>query len=189
MTVALYLVAGAAWVVFSYRPPDNDVSGAEQAGQMIGSLVGTLLIALLLRLVYVKLLRRRDAIGFWSPWIFVIAAFLGLFALIGNVAERESDPENREASAFVETSTGSRSAAVEECLFGALDEYDSAPSDHPTKVAFARGEFKEIVLRACQKAEARDLFDEELSPEELAALLEETIAEMERSGELSPPDG
>src|SRR5215210_1106634 len=79
ITAVLYVGAAAAWIVLSYRRPDDDVSGAEQAGQVTGSLIGTLLIALLVRLVYVKLLRRKDRVGFWSPWIFVIAAVIGLF--------------------------------------------------------------------------------------------------------------
>jgi hypothetical protein len=78
--------------VLSYRRPDDDVSGAEQAGQVTGSLIGTLMIALLLRLVYVKLLRRNDRIGFWSPWIFVIAAVIGLLGAQRELAGRESDP-------------------------------------------------------------------------------------------------
>jgi hypothetical protein len=87
LTWLLYILAGTAWIALSYRPPDEDVSDAEQTGQVIGSVVGSLLIALLLRLVYVKLLRRRAGLRFWSPWIFVIAAVIGVLARAGNAGE------------------------------------------------------------------------------------------------------
>ena len=80
--------AGAllAYAVFCFRLPDTDVSGAEAAGYIVGTYVVTLLLALAVWSIVHLATRRRKGLPFASPWIFAIAAALGLLSLLGNLS-------------------------------------------------------------------------------------------------------
>ena len=79
-----WIGAVVLWLLACLRIADDDMTGAERAGYVVGSFVAPLLLALLGRLVYWLIRGRR--VAFWSPWIFVIAAGIGLLALLGNLA-------------------------------------------------------------------------------------------------------
>jgi hypothetical protein len=92
------------WLVLAFKL-DSEAEGAEQAGYVLGGWVAALAIALILRGVYV--LARRRKVPFLSPWIFVIAAVIGLLVKLGDIGEarearrarrRESRHNSRAAS-------------------------------------------------------------------------------------------
>jgi uncharacterized membrane protein len=72
------------WLVLAFKL-DSEAEGAEQAGYVVGGWVAALAIALILRGVYV--LARRRKVAFLSPWIFVIAAVIGLLVKLGDIGE------------------------------------------------------------------------------------------------------
>jgi len=93
-----FVLAIAAWILFSLRPPEGR-AGSEQAGYVVGSLVGTLLLALLIRFLYVKVTSGRRV---WSPWLFVIAAAIGLLGLIARVGDAAEDQDTRATASVVD---------------------------------------------------------------------------------------
>ena len=66
---------------------DQEEGGAYALGAFLGALAVPLGIALLLRLAYVKLIR-RDGRPVWSPWIFAIALPLALMAKAGDLSQQ-----------------------------------------------------------------------------------------------------
>ncbi len=70
-------VLGAFCLLLACIPTDEDEAEYGTGGAFFGNLAVGLGVALLLRLVYVKLLR-RDGRPFWSPWILAIAFPLAL---------------------------------------------------------------------------------------------------------------
>lgn len=83
-----YAAAILLWLLLAARGSDSDET-ARDLGAVFGSWVASLAIALLIRLAYVKLVRRRAGLSFWSPWIFVIAAAIGLLARVPDLAEEQ----------------------------------------------------------------------------------------------------
>lgn len=73
------------WVVLASRV-DPGAEGAEQAGYLVGSWLSTLAFALLIRFGY-WLIRRRK-VAFLSPWVFVIAAAIGLVVKLGDAGDQ-----------------------------------------------------------------------------------------------------
>ena len=59
-----------------------------QLGEVIGSLVVTLAVAAILRGIY-WLIRSRS-VPFWSPWVFVVAAVIGLLARVGQLSDESA---------------------------------------------------------------------------------------------------
>ena len=155
-TALFYSVAVLLWLLFSVRRLDG-ASGAEQAGYVFGTLFFTLAIAAILRLVYVKLVRRKARLPFLSPWLFIIAAAIGLLALIGRVAGDLA--ERSEAERVVQASAGSESADVVDCVEGGLTAYDDAGPEHPARQEFSRDEYTKVLVRVCREAERRGLFE------------------------------
>jgi hypothetical protein len=83
----LYVPAVLAWLALSGGgATEGSESGAETAGRIFGALALPLVLAMLLRLLYVKVLVRSRRRPFLSPWIFVIAAAVGLLASIGRIS-------------------------------------------------------------------------------------------------------
>jgi hypothetical protein len=91
----LYVPAVLAWVVLSVGYVGEGETGGETAGRVAAALVLPLAVALLARLVYVKLLARSRPC--WSPWIFVVAAGVGLLFSVARAAERDGDAAAAQA--------------------------------------------------------------------------------------------
>src|SRR5688500_442747 len=90
---AAYLGAAALWLLLSIPPRESD-DLAYYLGQIFGSALVVLGVALLGRLVY--WLARRRAVGFWSPWIFVIAAVIALVPRLADVGEATQRQDKAE---------------------------------------------------------------------------------------------
>ena len=82
--IAAWAASVLAWIFFSSQiTPDESV--AYQLGEVVGGLAVTLAAAAVIRGVY-WLIRRRS-VPFASPWLFVIAAVIGLLARAGRAGE------------------------------------------------------------------------------------------------------
>jgi hypothetical protein len=63
-------------------PEEQSRDSAYRAGEFMGTLLFPLAFALLVRLAYVKLIR-RDGRPVWSPWVFAIALLVAAMARAG----------------------------------------------------------------------------------------------------------
>ena len=85
-----YLTGGFFLLLFAIPPSDDRDEGAAYAlGAFVGALAVPLLIALVLRLAYVKLIR-RDGRPIWSPWLLVIGAVIALMARAGELNQENA---------------------------------------------------------------------------------------------------
>lgn len=85
--VAAWVAAVAAWIFFSVQVTAGE-SVSYQLGEVIGSLAVTLAVAAILRGIY-WLIRGRS-VPFWSPWLFVVAAVIGLLARAGQLSDESA---------------------------------------------------------------------------------------------------
>ena len=97
-------VSVALWVLLAGPPTVETDSGAEYAGAFVGGLLITLAIASVLRFVYVRFVRRGRPL--LSPWLFVIAAFVGLLGKLGNLAEENEERATAAGPAYVSVYSG-----------------------------------------------------------------------------------
>jgi uncharacterized integral membrane protein len=81
-------LTGAFFLVLLSLPTaeDRDEGGSYALGVFFGALALPLGIALVLRLIYVKLIR-RDGRPVWSPWIFAIALPLAVVGMAGRLSD------------------------------------------------------------------------------------------------------
>ncbi len=82
-----YALAIAAWILLSVKLPEEDADAAYVAGYVVGRPVTALVLVLVVRVVYWLVRGRR--IPFWTPWIFVAAAVLGLLVRFSEAAGNE----------------------------------------------------------------------------------------------------
>ena len=81
-----YLTGGFLLVLASLpTAEDREEGGAHAAGAFFGALFVPLAIAFVLRVAYVKLIR-RDGRPIWSPWVLVMAGVLALLAKAGRLS-------------------------------------------------------------------------------------------------------
>jgi hypothetical protein len=168
------------WLVLAFKL-DSEAEGAEQAGYVVGGWVAALAIALILRGVYV--LARRRKVAFLSPWIFVIAAVIGLLVKLGDIGEAAKRDE--QASRIATQLPGEESKPVRECIEGGVAAYQDASAEE--RAVMTRADYEQLIGRACKEYERRGLFEKgELDRAQLTAIVAEIVAEMRASGELSP---
>jgi hypothetical protein len=77
-------LTGAFFLIVASLPTaeDREEGAAYATGAFFGALVIPLAIAFVLRVVYVKLIR-RDGRPIWSPWLLVVAGVLAVLAKAG----------------------------------------------------------------------------------------------------------
>jgi hypothetical protein len=173
MTVA-WIGAIAAWMLASIRP---------EAGRVAIVLGVTFVLALVARFVYLRLfLGRAWPWRVWSPWLFVVAASLGVLSFAGVWLAEERNERNERLS-------GSELADWQEgCRSGGIESYDDLPADHPTRTSFTRDEMVSILDRFCTTAAeegyATDRAPTEDEEVELQQLMQDVLAEMESEGAL-----
>jgi hypothetical protein len=176
--------AAALWLLLAFKLDSDASGGAEQAGYVAGGYVLTIVLAAVIRGVY-YLVRRRQ-VPFWSPWLLVIAAAVGLLARvpdIGKAAERSENVAAAEAKL-----PGDESQAVTECIEGGFQRYNEVSAEE--RKVFSRADWQKMIGRMCKEAERRGIFEqEELGEAALQAkmteIAEEVYVEMVESGELS----
>lgn len=172
--------AVALWLVLALKL-DDDASGSEQAGFVVGGWVATLALALAIRALYWVIRGRK--VPFWAPWIFVIAAAIGLVLKLGDIGEATERSEQAERIAA--RSPGEESKQVRDCIEGGVAGYQDASAKE--RAALPRDAYEELIGRACKEYERRGLFDRgELDRAELTRITEEIVAEMRAEGELPP---
>ena len=173
MTVA-WIGAVAAWILASIRP---------EAGRVAIVLGVTFVLALAARFAYLRIFLRRDRPWrVWSPWLFVVAASLGVLSFGGVWLAEERNERNEQLS-------GAALADWKEgCRGGGIESYDALPADHPTRTSFTRDEMVAILDRFCATAaeegyavDRAPTKDEEV---ELQQLMQDVLAEMEAEGSL-----
>lgn len=176
MTLA-WVAAPVAWILASIRP---------EAGRVAIVLGVTFVLALAGRFVYLRVaLRRGRSWRVWSPWLFVVAASLGVVSFVGVWAAEERNERS-------ERLTGSELADWRQgCLSGGVQSYDALPADDPTRLAFTRGEMIRVIDRFCTTAAeegyAVDRSPTEEEQAELQELMQDVLADMESEGELGAP--
>jgi hypothetical protein len=81
-------LTGAFFLIVASLPTaeDREEGTAYAVGAFFGALVIPLAIALVLRVIYVKLIR-RDGRPIWSPWVLVIAGVIALLAAAGRAGQ------------------------------------------------------------------------------------------------------
>jgi hypothetical protein len=178
-----WVAAVAVWLVLAFSPPTMEPVSA-QAGQIAGGYFATLLLAAAVRGLYVLVRRRR--VPFWSPWLFVIAAVIGLMAKAPQIAE---NAERSEMAASIEQrSPGDESQPVRECIAGYVARYNEVPEAE--RQVLTREVHERMAGRICKEAERRGLFaQEQLDQAALTQVVEDVVSEMRDSGELAvtPP--
>lgn len=163
-----------AWLLFSFANANFEPgdAGATKTGKVLGAGVVPLVVAIVVRLLYVHVLRRRDSLPFWSPWVFAMAAVLGLFLTAADARERG----------------GEQSASdVAVCSKAAMQEYEAASSAEKAAfrdAGFTRDKLKTLFSRACKRADEQGLMDEEYDPEKMRPIVEDVVADMRANGEL-----
>ena len=166
------------WLLLAFRL-DGDSSGSEQAGYVTGWYFGTFLIALAVRGVYYAVRGRK--IAFWSPWVFVIAAAIGLLAKLPDAAEALKQEEQVERVAA--QVPGKESEDVRDCIEGGVAHWGEATPEERAEVP--RDVYEKLIGRACAEAERRGLFEKgEVDQAQLTAIVEEIVAEMRANGEI-----
>ena len=173
MTVA-WIGAVAAWILASIRP---------EAGRVAIVLGVTFVLALAARFVYLRIfLRRHRPWRVWSPWLFVVAASLGVLSFGGVwLAEEQNERDERLS--------GSELADWQEgCILGGIQSYDALPADDPTRLEFTRAEMIRVLDRFCTTAAeegyAIDRAPTEDEEADLQELMQDVLAEMEAEGSL-----
>ena len=173
MTVA-WIGALVAWILAAIRP---------DSGRVAIVLGVTFVLALAGRFVYLRLfLRRNRPWRVWSPWLFVVAASLGVLSFGAVwVAEEHNERNDRLSGAgLADWRQG--------CLSGGIQSYDALPADHPTRLALTRAEMLLVLDRFCTTAAdegyAVDRSPTEEEQVELQQLMQDVLAEMESEGEL-----
>lgn len=173
MTVA-WIGAVVAWILASIRP---------EAGRVAIVLGVTFVLALAARFAYLRIFLSRDwPWRVWSPWLFVVAASLGVLSFAGVRLAEERNERNDRLS-------GSELADWEEgCRSGGLESYDALPADHPTRTALTRDEMAAVLDRFCATAAdegyAVDRAPTEDEQVELQQLMQQVLTEMESEGSL-----
>ena len=171
MTVA-WIGAIAAWILASIRP---------EAGRVAIVLGVTFVLALAARFVYLRIFLRRPW-RVWSPWLFVVAASLGVLSFGGVwlAEERNERNERLSGAALADWREG--------CILGGIQSYDALPADDPTRLAFTRAEMIQVLDRFCATAAeegyAIDRAPTEDEEVELQQLMQDVLAEMESEGSL-----
>ena len=175
MSVA-WLAAVTAWILASIRP---------EAGRVAIVLGVTFVLALAARFAYLRIfLGRHRPWRVWSPWLFVVAASLGVlsFGAVWLAEERSEHTERLSGSELADWQEGCRS--------GGIQSYDALPADHPTRLAFTRAEMILVLHRFCTTA-AEEGYAVDRSPTEdeqveLQRLMQDVVTEMESEGTLDP---
>jgi hypothetical protein len=85
--IAAWVASVAAWIFFSIQVTPGE-SVAYQLGEVIGAMAVTLAVAAALRGIYWLIRGRR--VAFWSPWLFVVAAVIGLLVRLGQLSDESS---------------------------------------------------------------------------------------------------
>jgi hypothetical protein len=181
LLVAAYVVAIAAWLVFSIPRRGTDGT-AYWLGQIFGAALIALSIPLLIRLIYWRAKGRRPA--FWTPLIFVLAAVLALFFKVSIYAQEETQREDR-ATAVLESSVGSRSDDVRRCV-KELFELDETQHEGPPRLGLSKPQFERLIVRYCREAERRNLFRTGATKEQFDVVFQDVIVSMRQRGELPP---
>jgi hypothetical protein len=173
MAVA-WIGAVASWILASIRP---------EGGRVAIVLGVTFVLALAARFAYLRIFLRRDRLWrVWSPWLFVVAAALGVLSFGGVWLAEERNERN-------ERLTGSELDDWEAgCRSGGIERYDALPADHPTRTTFTRDEMVAVLARFCTTA-AEEGYAVDRAPTreeqaELRQLMQDVLAEMESDGEL-----
>jgi formate hydrogenlyase subunit 3/multisubunit Na+/H+ antiporter MnhD subunit len=85
-----YLTGAFFLLVFSLPTGEDQEEGTAYAvGAFFGALIVPLAIAFVLRLVYVKLIR-RDARPVWSPWLVFVAGIIAFLARAGRLSQESA---------------------------------------------------------------------------------------------------
>ena len=118
----------------------------------------------------------------WSPWLFVVAASLGVLSFGAVRVAEERNERNEQLS-------GSELADWEEgCRSGGIERYDALPADHPTRTSLTRAEMVRVLDRFCTTAAeegyAVDRAPTEDEEVELQELMQDVLAELESEGSL-----
>jgi hypothetical protein len=179
-----WIGAGALWLLLGFKLSPDAASGSEQAGYVTGGYVLTLVVAAVIRGVY-YLVRRRQ-VPFWSPWLLVIAAAIGLLAKlpdIGKAAERSENVASAEAKL-----PGRESPGVRECIEGGFQRYSEVSAEE--RNVLSRADWQKLIGRMCKEAERRGLFEQEELDDatvqaKMTEIAEDVYVEMLESGELS----
>lgn len=81
-----FALAGVFAAMYTIAMPHGGSgdSGSYAAGQLVGSLVFVFGIPVLLRLIYVKVLRRRAQLPLMSGWVLVMAVVIAFMASSGS---------------------------------------------------------------------------------------------------------
>jgi formate hydrogenlyase subunit 3/multisubunit Na+/H+ antiporter MnhD subunit len=81
-------LTGAFFLILASLPTaeDREEGAAYAAGAFIGALAVPLAIAFVLRVVYVKLIR-RDGRPIWSPWLVFVAGIIAILASAGRLSQ------------------------------------------------------------------------------------------------------
>jgi hypothetical protein len=81
-------LTGAFFLVVASLPTaaEREEGTSYAAGAFFGALIVPLALALLLRLIYVKLIR-RDGRPVWSPWVVFVAGIIALLARAGRAGQ------------------------------------------------------------------------------------------------------
>jgi hypothetical protein len=174
----VWVLVVVLWLVLSFML-DPNAEGAEQAGYVVGGWVAALAIAAALRGLYV--LARRRSVAFLSPWLFVIAAVIGVLVKLPDIGETAERQE--QASRIAARTPGEESEQVRECIEGGVDAYQEASADE--RALLTREAYEKLIGRACKEYERRGLFERgELDRAQLTAIVQEIFAEMRANGEL-----
>jgi hypothetical protein len=81
-------LTGAFFLILMSLPTaeDREEGGAYAVGAFFGALAVPLAIAFVLRVIYVKLIR-RDGRPIWSPWLVFTAGVIAFFAKAGRLSQ------------------------------------------------------------------------------------------------------
>lgn len=178
LRVVAYVLAIAAWLLFSIPRRGTDGT-AYWLGQILGAAFVALSIPLVIRLVYWRIKDRRPA--FWTPWIFALAAVLALFVRV-NTRVSEEMARKDKAETLVARTSGPKSDDVRECVFGAIDEYETNYQARE-RMDLTEEQLEKLAVNVCQELERRDLFREGAVRRKLA-VMREVMARMQAQGEL-----
>jgi hypothetical protein len=172
----VWVLVVVLWLLLSFKL-DPNAEAAEQAGYVVGGWVAALAIAAAIRGLYV--LARRRSVPFLSPWLFVIAAVIGVLVKLPDIGEKAE--RQQQASQIAARTPGEESQPVRECIEGGVDAYREASAGE--RALLTREAYEKLIGRACKEYERRGLFERgELDRAQLTAIVQEMRANGELSG-------
>lgn len=196
----LFGLAGALAAMLTFRAPYRATDGmAHATGQFVGGLLFVFGVPLLLRLVYVKVIRRKAGGSVWSGWVLVMAFLIAFTAVVSAAGAnlraveeikeevaRDGDVGGTLALKYGVVSAASDVGPLERCVGWLMSEYEAAsPTERrPFTAATAKTWGSRVCVRV---AEAGLLLTsgKALGPrDEVVAIRLAVMRQMQRAGEL-----